>query len=413
MSLVNDMLRDLDARRRDAPMHGLGAEKLVPSEERRHKKSGSLQFILLIVVLIIAVVAVFWLLPDRRGSSSGQLAPVQFAPQAVEPVTPAPQVDNEVLIAQAAAAAAAEAVAQLETRLQQLEAQNRALLQAHQTAPQAPSQTSLAPALVPTPSVVQTPAVAPMPTAQSVPAQPVQTTATPVWNEVATGTSQVEPPVQPLVQVAPPAPAVESMTRSPRDLSFEDRERLEVQTALQQWSSGQRLTALQTLDVFSHENPQAHNARETLAKLLIQQGEPERALQAAEVGLAIAPNHNAFRKIKARILLDRGMANETVMLLSQNAPPVPVDSEYHDVLATAYLANGQYDMAVLVYRALLQGSMTEGRWWYGLGAALDAQGYAQDAAQAYERALQQVSLSAPLRQTSQQRLQLIRQNAGL
>ncbi|MEX2335513.1 MAG: hypothetical protein WD600_14725, partial [Pseudohongiella sp.] len=34
MSLVNDMLRDLDARRRDAPARGVGAEKLVPAAEQ-------------------------------------------------------------------------------------------------------------------------------------------------------------------------------------------------------------------------------------------------------------------------------------------------------------------------------------------------------------------------------------------
>lgn len=411
MSLVNDMLRDLDARRREAPTHGLGTEKLVPSDDRRNKRLSSLGLLVVLAVLVVSIVVVFLLLPGRQGTS-GQLAPVQFVAENAAPVAPAPQVDNEAVIAQAAAAAASQAVAQLETRLQQLEAQNRALLEAQQQA--AVQQQAMQLAQQPVRDYSQAPAVQSI---YSAPAQPAAATVTaPVQPQVQVNTAQqwTEAPVASApVQAAPAAvqAPVSELVRSPRELSFEDRERLQVQTALQQWSSGQRLVALQTLDVFTFENPQAHNARETLAKLLIQQGEPERALQAAEMGLAVAPGHNAFRKIKARILLDAGLANEAVILLSQNAPPVPTDTEYHDVLATAYLANGQYDLAVLVYRALLQGGSTEGRWWYGLAAALDAQGYVQDAAQAYERALQQTSLSTSLRQTSQQRLQLIRQRS--
>jgi Flp pilus assembly protein TadD len=195
-------------------------------------------------------------------------------------------------------------------------------------------------------------------------------------------------------------------------MSFQDQDRQQVQLALQQWSSGQRLTALQTLDAFSFENPQAHRSRATLAKLLIEQGESERALQVVELGLTIAPRHDDYRKIKARLLLGAGRADEALALMSAGAPSVSADPEFHDLLATAYLAAGRFDNAVISYQMLLQQDEDVGRWWYGLGAAFDAEGRSTSAATAFERALRSGDLSAGLRQTSQQRLQSLRRASG-
>lgn len=428
MSLVNDMLRDLDARRRDAPAPGPGAEKLVPSEDYRAKKSSSPKWLIWAPMLLVAIVAIVWLLTIGRGNSAGQLPAVQIASEPVATIEAATAEETEELIAQAAAAAAAQTMAQLESRLQQLEAQNQALLEAQrqvsnpvmqspqtaQTAMQQPLQQNVQPTMQPLvqqppqQSIQQPMQQPPMQQPMQSQGQQVSAGVNQAWADLPAMTPEEMQASQSLASASASTP----LTRSPTELNFEDRERLQVQTALQQWASGQRLTALQTLDSFTYENPTAHNARETLAKLLIQQGEPERAMQAVELGLAIAPNNTAFRKVKARVLLDTGNANDAVVLLSQNSPPVSADTEYHDVLATAYLANAQYDLATLVYRALLQSGASEGRWWYGLAASLDAQGYTQDAAQAYERALQQLNLSASLRQTSQQRLQLIRQSSA-
>ncbi len=196
-------------------------------------------------------------------------------------------------------------------------------------------------------------------------------------------------------------------------MSFEDSDRQQVQLALEQWSSGQRLSALQTLDSFTFENAEAHRSRETLAKLLIQQGENERALQVVDMGLAIAPRFYGYRKIKARLLLGQGSAEDALALLNNSAPSVSADPEYHDLLATANLSSQRFDSAVVSYQMLLQHDETVGRWWYGLGASMDAQGRTSEAANAYERALRSGELSANLRQNSQQRLQALRQAAGL
>ncbi len=63
MSLVNDMLRDLDARRRDTPSGKTGAPKLVAATEKQvvKKRYGLIAIMLLLATVLVAVLTVFLL----------------------------------------------------------------------------------------------------------------------------------------------------------------------------------------------------------------------------------------------------------------------------------------------------------------------------------------------------------------
>lgn len=414
MSLVNDMLRDLDARRREVPSRGLGAEKLVPATDiaNRSRSWRLIATAVLLVVVFAGLISVYVLTSNQQ---SGQLQlPVIQPTQAVvqdnlpmESQSLMANEDNSLAasdpLVQVSSNSAAD-VSQLELRLRQLEAQNQALLQAQAQAEAAAraqqleqqqqllqQQQALQQQQVPTtsPQQSQRDTVINQEWADAV-ALPAET----AGDETNTSEQQAT-----------------ASSRVARELSFYDRDRQQVQTALQQWASGQQLTALQTLDVFAYENPQAHYSRETLIKLLIQMGETDRAMQAAEIGLAIQPGAASYRKLKARLLLSAAQPMEALGLLSSASPAVSADTEYHDLLASAYLAARQYEGSVMTYRALLQQDSTEARWWYGLAASLDALGRSADAASAYEQALRLPALSESLRQASLQRVQAFRQNA--
>ncbi|MDP2282598.1 MAG: hypothetical protein Q8L06_00555 [Pseudohongiella sp.] len=411
MSLVNDMLRDLDARRREVPTRGLGAEKLVPASERA-AKSNARRTIVLVTLLLVLLggLIVAYLLTIRQ--SSGQLSmplaqtsPVNTQNTIVEDgAQSATVVDSSTSstdpLANLSRNQPVTDVNQLEARLRQLEAQNQALLQAQAQADataRAQQQAQLEQL-----AVVRQPQIAAdaqinreWADAPALPAETAfETPAGQSTNSSATDTQQ------------------SASSRVARELSFYDRDRQQVQTALQQWASGQQLTALQTLDRFAFENPQAHYSRETMVKLLIQMGETERAMQAAELGLAIQPGSVVYRKLKARLLLAANTPVEAVDLLAVASPAVSADTEYHDLLASAYLAARQYEGAVGSYQALLQQNSNEARWWYGLAASLDALGRSTDAVAAYEQALKLPALSEALRQASLQRVQAFRQNAA-
>jgi MSHA biogenesis protein MshN len=380
MSLVNDMLRDLDARRRDAPGSSLGPEKLIPASEQHKQskpdRSGSkLKIVMLTAVLTVAAGIVYVYLQQPAQAPAGALpnlavtAPTPTPVPAVDVVSE-PDVDLQALRA-------------LEERLQQLEQQNQQLQVASSNRWQQRDWEE--------PSVDPTPEPAPI--------------------------TQIQPDriiEESLANITPspaapePAESAGSLVRDSRPLSLAERDRQQVQKALNEWADGQRLTALQTLDQFVYDNPTAHQSREMLAKLLIQQGESLRAMQAAEIGLTISPNHAGYRKIMARLLIDEGRAAEAIVLLDNFPPSAAADPEYHDVMATALLASQEFERAAQSYRSLLQQDQTVGRWWYGMAVALESRGRTADAAAAYERALQQASLSSGLRQNSQQRLAALR-----
>ncbi len=413
MSLVNDMLRDLDARRREVPSRGLGAEKLVPASERA-AKSNARRIIALVALLLVLLggLMVAYLLTVRQ--SSGQL-PMPLAQTAqLNTQNTAPEAEDVAQSTTAAESSASDTdplanfsnsmpvsdISQLEARLRQLEAQNQALLQAQAQADasaRAQQQAQLEQL-----AVVRQPQIA------------ADTQVNREWADASALPAETafETPANPSSNNAATDPQQSASSRVARELSFYDRDRQQVQTALQQWASGQQLTALQTLDSFAFENPQAHYSRETLIKLLIQMGETERAMQAAELGLAIQPGSAVYRKLKARLLLAANTPIEAVDLLAVASPAVGSDTEYHDLLASAYLAARQYEGAVGSYQALLQQNSNEARWWYGLAASLDALGRSADAVAAYEQALKLPTLSEALRQASLQRVQAFRQNAA-
>ena len=408
MSLVNDMLRDLDARRRDNPAKGPGAEKLIPATDTTAtglRFSGRLPRSVLmgsgVLLGILVLIAAYLVLrpqpstnlPDIRFSDITTQSDLTSAERTLteEPDAPADMTSSaatELFPLSVENERESESLALLEVRLRQLEEQNRLLLESRPAENQ--SQSGNRPALYDE--------------------QPEFSF--PVIESPAIENSSIANPyaAEPAGEPAPARTAATDAVRTPRTLSFSERDRQQVQVALQQWSSGQQLTALQTLDRFAFENPEAHASRETLAKLLIQQDETQRALQAVNVGLQIAPGHYGYRKIKARLLLNQGQATAAVNILSDATPSVSMDPEFHDLLASAYLTAEYYDSAVQTYRLLLQQDGSVGRWWYGLAAAMDASARPSEAMTAYERALQSTNLSMGLRQVSQERFMALRQN---
>lgn len=414
MSLVNDMLRDLDSRRRQVPGREAGAEKLIPAveftPERRGFQASKLVLPVLLVLVVLAVVALFVFDIGLPGS-----APVA-RPMAVisQPVAPVAVPERDSALDEAMM----EEITRMADRVRELEARTLTLQQ-----DLTPGLEAIA--LNPDGSAtVQQPASSHN-TLSSPVGVPVATASVPQWtprawdNREAFSTAASAPQSAPAPQqdiaansqiVEPDAPVASTLVRSASELSFRETDRQQVQQALELWQGNQRSAALEMLQQFSTQNIEAHQSRETLAKLLMQQGDTMLALEQADIGLAIAPDHGGYKKVKARAMMMAGVPRDAVELLQVRAPSVDSDSEYHELLAAAQLAGQFYQDALLTYQALTTNDAEQARWWYGLGAAMDAVGRSFEAAQAYERAVQLGGLSANLMQQSQQRIVAIRQN---
>ena len=179
---------------------------------------------------------------------------------------------------------------------------------------------------------------------------------------------------------------------------------LAVQEALVYMSENNTNAAFKRLKQEIIKNRYAHQSRETYAKLLMRDGDAASAMQLVNDGLGLAPNHAGFKKVKARLLMAAGDVAEAADLLVRRAPALSDDIEYHEILATAQLANRDYEGARLSYSALVQQDRSQGKWWYGFAASHDYLGNWSAAGQAYSQAIQSADLSPNLRRRSQERL---------
>jgi tetratricopeptide (TPR) repeat protein len=237
-----------------------------------------------------------------------------------------------------------------------------------------------------------------------------------------TGTSAPEPQVEVITQADPPAPSVSATAPIPqsggttvagerpaparvnRELSLEDRDRNTSQGALILAQGGEITEAYRRLLTFLEENPSAHQSRETLAKLLLAQEEYAQAGIVIDQGLVQIPNDASFKKIKARLLMRANDSAQAITLLRAEPPAIAEDTEYHELLASAYQQGANHPQAVTTYRELLRIDRSQGRWWAGLGISLEAQNMAADALTSFQAALQTTNLDAGLRQYVQSRV---------
>ncbi len=192
--------------------------------------------------------------------------------------------------------------------------------------------------------------------------------------------------------------------RSSDELSANEVDVIQVQNALKLLANGNEEAAFDALSSHVRAAPAAHQSRETLIKLLLSRGQTARAGTLADAGLSMAPNHSGFKKAKARFLIADKNYESAAALLSARAPEPRSDLEYHELLASAQLGAGDFVGAMQNYRQLLQFDGSQTRWWYGYAVANDRLGNISIAKQSYEQALKGASLSVGLRRSSEERV---------
>lgn len=384
MSLVNDMLRDLDQRRRES--EGPAARiRLTPAGDyRRQEHKNWIPFIGLGLAIVASGLGYIWI--DMNRSASSRELSVAVPPTSVIQATPVEQVAEEALAVAAPVIATVEPEPEINLNASLEEVLTQGVLQEKANTPAPLSEPAenanlaggiqnIAAVIDPAPVANAGLAAAPV---SLVPAATVRTQS--------------------------PGTVAPEQIKGVTALSPEQRDTIVVQDALQLIANNDPTAAYAKLEQHLLDNPYAHQSRETYAKFLMSQGDIPSASALMDSGLELAPNHSGFKKVKARLFIEKGDIESAVNLLESRAPAVSSDLEYHEILASAQLASRDFDGAVLSYTGLVQQDQTQGRWWYGFAAAQDALGNMTAAKQAYSRALEKQNLSTNLRRRSQDRL---------
>lgn len=387
MSLVNDMLRDLDQRRKES--EGPAARiRLTPAGDYpRQEQRNWIPLIGLGLVVVATGLAYIWIDMNRSASSSQQLstAVVSISPITTGPVEEVAQAPVAVRETDSVSAVVVEPEPEIaiEPALNQVLADAELQESANSLAVSSPAAASTATANIGNIEVE------------------AASSARPNSGQIAAAITREAPGS---VRSQSLANAATEQVKGVTALSPEQKDTLVVQEALQLIANNQPTAAYGKLEQQLLDNPYAHQSRETYAKFLMNQGDILSARALMESGLELAPNHSGFKKVKARLLIEEGDIQSAVGLLESRAPAVAEDLEYHEILASAQLASRDFDGAVLSYTGLVQQDQTQGRWWYGFAAAQDSLGNITAAKQAYSRALEKPNLSTNLRRRSQDRL---------
>lgn len=173
------------------------------------------------------------------------------------------------------------------------------------------------------------------------------------------------------------------------------------------FDDGRDQEAYRQLYNFIEDHDTDLESRITLTSYLLRD---QRLAEAGDVisALPIEQNPQA-RLLKARWYMANGLEQNAVQLLESDLPVFEFNVEYYELLASYYQQFGEPEQAITIYSDLIRSDSQRSDWWAGLAIALDRAGQYQDALTAYKQALQLPGLGVNVQQFVEQR---VKQLAG-
>lgn len=200
-------------------------------------------------------------------------------------------------------------------------------------------------------------------------------------------------------QVAAPAPGAQG-GRSMSDAQRAERQYRESIAMLDQGRVSAAMDGLaQTLKL----DPRHDGARQSLVSLLIEAGRKDEAMQQLEQGLAADPGQAHMAMLLARMQIERGQSG--VATLMRTLPSATGNADYQAFLAGALQRDARHRDALEYYTAALRSNPDNGVWLMGMGISLLAEQRPAEARTAFARARDSRTLSAPLQEFVERKLQ--------
>lgn len=175
-------------------------------------------------------------------------------------------------------------------------------------------------------------------------------------------------------------------------------------------AAGNDRDAIRRLQDLLASNTEHHGAKLLLASLYIRQQQPANAEALLEDALARHPLHAPYARLLAQLLVADKRHDEAIARLESALPGALRDADYQALLAGLYQRSGKPAAAVQHYTRALELSPRQGEWWMGLGISQEQDGNRDAAQTAYRKALQ-FRLDATLRDYIDQRLRQLMQQA--
>jgi len=133
-------------------------------------------------------------------------------------------------------------------------------------------------------------------------------------------------------------------------------------------------------------DPAMAQARQALLSVLVSQRDFVSAKQVASQGLELDPRQSGWAAILARLQFEQGDPAGAVITLENFAVHAGADADYQGLFAFLLQKQQRPAEAAQRFETALALRPKEGRWWFGLATAHEALGRTEEAREAYARA---------------------------
>jgi MSHA biogenesis protein MshN len=213
-------------------------------------------------------------------------------------------------------------------------------------------------------------------------------------------TSTVLPATTSLVaasrEKSPAAPSPITSNKQFKELTPQQQAENAYRKALLPLQQGKAAEAIGGLEAALQLDPQHVGARQALIGVLLDEKRPDDAARRAREGLALDAHQSGLAMILARLQLDKGELRPAIDTLEHTLPYAADHADYQAFLAALLQRDDKHKQAVEHYLHALQTAPQNGVWWMGLGISLQAEQRLAEAREAFTRAKGTNTLSAEL-----------------
>lgn len=371
MSMINQMLRDLDLRQAsEQERAGLpkNLRRLPPTTVPRANNLRILAVGMLLGALIAGLAVLLFM--RNQPTAGEQATPPAAAVPAPRLVAPAP-VSADAPPAPASRTATPAELAEMK------------LSSGLQSPPKALPAVAAPKPVIETAPATPAPVAAPVPPAEPKPEAPRET-----------------PPATKQASVAPaPTPSAAAdaqIDKRNKGGHGRDLAEAEYRKGMQAVKRGDNAAALTALQRAVDMDPMLAKARQALLSVLVSGKQWEEARLAAQAGLALDAKQVGWAVILARLQFEQGDATTAIETMTRHAAYAETDADYQGLFAYLLQKQQRSSEAAQRFQAALALRPNEGRWWFGLGLSLESAGRNGEAKDAYARAKQVGNLPADM-----------------
>lgn len=251
------------------------------------------------------------------------------------------------------------------------------------------------------------------------PAEPVADTTT---SAPAENRNRAQPAETAASSVREQAPTPKAITVSERETESDNPSRVEkrihpmtpAQLAEQHYQQGyQRLQQgnhkeAERLWQKALELDPAHlSSHEALSALYLSQSRRIEAAEQLQQGLLHEPGHGRLALLYARLRLENNDLDGALTVMERALQETPQTADFYAFIAALYQRRGDYADSIAAYQRALNEQPRRGVWWMGIAISLEGAGKHKEARTAYNEALDSANLTAQLRDYVEGRLRAL------